>query len=209
MKTCKSNNNSLTSVQFPRGSIALNYFPATFSLRILRSLEQNVSLISSSAQQHVVETWLGAGKTERYCFFHSFMTLGILYLRYRIAVGRFVAVRSMCGESRCGVPADRWRVQTRRKPKLKGGNDYHKTDSCFMSLLIYISLSTWIEMLDGWYHVLETYHVAKCFYHLQRRILWICRKSIVLKTQHDSLKVKVKLSLCLTKHHAMKAYWGV
>jgi hypothetical protein len=24
----------------------------------------------------------------------------------------------------------------------------------------------------------------------------------------DSIKVKVKLSLCLTKHHAMKAYWG-
>jgi hypothetical protein len=23
------------------------------------------------------------------------------------------------------------------------------------------------------------------------------------------VKVKVKLSLCLTKHHAMKAYWGV
>jgi hypothetical protein len=23
-----------------------------------------------------------------------------------------------------------------------------------------------------------------------------------------SLRVKVKLSLCLTKHHAMKAYWG-
>jgi hypothetical protein len=23
------------------------------------------------------------------------------------------------------------------------------------------------------------------------------------------LKVKVKLSLCLIKHHAMKAYWGV
>jgi hypothetical protein len=22
------------------------------------------------------------------------------------------------------------------------------------------------------------------------------------------VKVKVKLSLCLTKHHAMKAYWG-
>jgi hypothetical protein len=22
-------------------------------------------------------------------------------------------------------------------------------------------------------------------------------------------KVKVKLSLCLTKHHAMKVYWGV
>jgi len=23
------------------------------------------------------------------------------------------------------------------------------------------------------------------------------------------MKVKVKLSLCLTKHHAMKTYWGV
>jgi hypothetical protein len=23
-----------------------------------------------------------------------------------------------------------------------------------------------------------------------------------------NIKVKVKLSLCLTKHHAMKAYWG-
>jgi hypothetical protein len=23
------------------------------------------------------------------------------------------------------------------------------------------------------------------------------------------VNVKVKLSLCLTKHHAMKAYWGV
>jgi hypothetical protein len=30
-------------------------------------------------------------------------------------------------------------------------------------------------------------------------------------TSHQSLyvKVKVKLSLCLTKHHAMKKYWGV
>jgi hypothetical protein len=26
--------------------------------------------------------------------------------------------------------------------------------------------------------------------------------------QTVSKKVKVKLSLCLTKHHAMKAYWG-
>jgi hypothetical protein len=25
----------------------------------------------------------------------------------------------------------------------------------------------------------------------------------------DAVKVKVKLSLCLNKHHAMKAYWGV
>jgi hypothetical protein len=24
----------------------------------------------------------------------------------------------------------------------------------------------------------------------------------------DKVKVKVKLSLCLTKHHAMKAFWG-
>jgi hypothetical protein len=25
----------------------------------------------------------------------------------------------------------------------------------------------------------------------------------------EKVKVKIKLSLCLTKHHAMKAYWGV
>jgi hypothetical protein len=25
----------------------------------------------------------------------------------------------------------------------------------------------------------------------------------------NPMKVKVKLSLCLTEHHAMKAYWGV
>jgi hypothetical protein len=34
----------------------------------------------------------------------------------------------------------------------------------------------------------------------------------VLKILHIRtyrLKVKVKLSLCLTKHHAMKTYWGV
>jgi hypothetical protein len=35
------------------------------------------------------------------------------------------------------------------------------------------------------------------------RYLGIGRK-IILK-----VKVKVKLSQCLTKHHAMKAYWGV
>jgi hypothetical protein len=28
------------------------------------------------------------------------------------------------------------------------------------------------------------------------------------KNQKTDVKVKVKLSLCLTKHHAMKAYWG-
>jgi hypothetical protein len=28
-------------------------------------------------------------------------------------------------------------------------------------------------------------------------------------TGRYSLWVKVKLSLCLTKHHAMKTYWGV
>jgi hypothetical protein len=27
-------------------------------------------------------------------------------------------------------------------------------------------------------------------------------------TPTHKVKVKVKLSLCLTKHHAMKAYWG-
>jgi hypothetical protein len=27
-------------------------------------------------------------------------------------------------------------------------------------------------------------------------------------SSNQNIKVKVKLSLCLTKHHAMKAYWG-
>jgi hypothetical protein len=26
---------------------------------------------------------------------------------------------------------------------------------------------------------------------------------------YAGVKVKVKLSLCLTKHHAIKAYWGI
>jgi hypothetical protein len=31
----------------------------------------------------------------------------------------------------------------------------------------------------------------------------------ILNVSRVKCKVKVKLSLCLTKHHAMKAYWGV
>jgi hypothetical protein len=30
-----------------------------------------------------------------------------------------------------------------------------------------------------------------------------------LHIHHKKRKVRVQLSLCLTKHHAMKAYWGV
>jgi hypothetical protein len=33
-----------------------------------------------------------------------------------------------------------------------------------------------------------------------------CREDDFVKKK---CKVKVKLSMCLTKHHAMKAYWGV
>jgi hypothetical protein len=29
-----------------------------------------------------------------------------------------------------------------------------------------------------------------------------------VKKSYIHIKVKVKLSLCLTKHHAMKGYWG-
>jgi hypothetical protein len=29
-----------------------------------------------------------------------------------------------------------------------------------------------------------------------------------IRGRERKVKVKVKLSLCLTKHHAMKAYWG-
>jgi hypothetical protein len=30
-----------------------------------------------------------------------------------------------------------------------------------------------------------------------------------LRVFENKVNIKVKLSLCLTKHHAMKAYWGV
>jgi len=36
----------------------------------------------------------------------------------------------------------------------------------------------------------------------------ICNFSVLLHTPVYMAKVKVKLSLCLTKHHAMKTYWG-
>jgi hypothetical protein len=39
------------------------------------------------------------------------------------------------------------------------------------------------------------------------------RKAVYYPTSHKKVKVKVKVkvksSLCLTKHHAMKTYWGV
>jgi hypothetical protein len=34
------------------------------------------------------------------------------------------------------------------------------------------------------------------------------RKKTKYRNENDMRKVKVKLSLCLTKHHAMKTYWG-
>jgi hypothetical protein len=42
----------------------------------------------------------------------------------------------------------------------------------------------------------------------------ICGQSLMqtnqqFKRNEPDLTVKVKLSLCLTKHHAIKAYWGV
>jgi hypothetical protein len=37
----------------------------------------------------------------------------------------------------------------------------------------------------------------------------ICLHGVVLNwATGKGKRVKVKLSLCLTKHHAMKAYWG-
>jgi uncharacterized protein YceK len=35
-----------------------------------------------------------------------------------------------------------------------------------------------------------------------------CATVISLTRGVEGVKVKVKLSLCLTKHHAMKTYWG-
>jgi hypothetical protein len=38
----------------------------------------------------------------------------------------------------------------------------------------------------------------------------IVKHGLTLNMRHDKGKgKKVKLSLCVTKHHAMKAYWGV
>jgi isochorismate hydrolase len=50
------------------------------------------------------------------------------------------------------------------------------------------------------------------FYSLFRRFLTQFLQPFVfiksLSTSIANKKVQVKLSLCLTKHHAMKAYWG-
>lgn len=45
------------------------------------------------------------------------MTLGILYPRYRIAVGRSIDAREPL------------RVQTKRKTELKGGNEFQATEN--------------------------------------------------------------------------------
>jgi hypothetical protein len=39
----------------------------------------------------------------------------------------------------------------------------------------------------------------------------VCNRKVIKKSEYpDKVEVKVKLSLCfLTKHRAMKAYWGV
>jgi len=46
--------------------------------------------------------------------------------------------------------------------------------------------------------------------HLHDRVLKLrIRLHGVVLTYRVKVKVKVKLSLCLTKHHAVKTYWGV
>jgi hypothetical protein len=40
-------------------------------------------------------------------------------------------------------------------------------------------------------------------------LIYLARLVTVSLTKYWHAKVKVNLSLCLTKHHAMKAYWGV
>jgi hypothetical protein len=47
--------------------------------------------------------------------------------------------------------------------------------------------------------------VAKC----QERTAAVCDFGLQTVQDIQQLKVKVKVSLCLTKHHAMKTYWGV
>jgi hypothetical protein len=49
---------------------------------------------------------------------------------------------------------------------------------------------------------------SKSIYKFQNKCLRIIIKIFCIGKQQMLPKVKVKLSLCLTKHHAMKAYWG-
>jgi hypothetical protein len=47
---------------------------------------------------------------------------------------------------------------------------------------------------------------------VHQRVLLVCARgipSVILVLHTSKGKGKVKLSLCLTKHHAMKTYWGV
>jgi hypothetical protein len=44
---------------------------------------------------------------------------------------------------------------------------------------------------------------------VHQREYQILHLSVETQEKLTKLKVKVKLSLCFTKHHAMKAYWGV
>jgi hypothetical protein len=46
--------------------------------------------------------------------------------------------------------------------------------------------------------------LLSCEYYLH--LVFFGKNYKILSEFH--LKVKVKLSLCLTKHHAMKTYWG-
>jgi hypothetical protein len=44
------------------------------------------------------------------------------------------------------------------------------------------------------------------------KVLWTLSPTesrVLIKVTVFQVKVKVKLSLCLTKHHAMKKYWEV
>lgn len=85
------------------------------------------------------------------------MTPGVLYPRYRIAVGRFVAVRSMCESVRAACCARAGtaipnNVENRVKMwKRNTGTNIRreKTGSCLMSLLIHVSSSTSCEIGDG------------------------------------------------------------
>jgi hypothetical protein len=40
------------------------------------------------------------------------------------------------------------------------------------------------------------------------KLLWEAAPTSGHTENKNMIKIKVKLSLCLTKHHAMKAYWG-
>ena len=92
------------------------------------------------------------------------MTRGILYLIYRIALGRFVTLRSMWEVLGAAGVLPAWtdvESTQREKPGSKvEQNTLQKTVGFFVSLLMHVSSSTWFEIWDARSWELLIFHRA-------------------------------------------------